>query len=116
MDRRLPLGLAAFAVMATPATALAQTWPAGAVATTGYGAIAHPLPLNTLLDAPVWRAPSPAVVAGWVPPNTTAPAPKTPTFEPLAQAPEVNVPAKPLWTDDQGLRLHYAEVIYKQRF
>lgn len=50
-----------------------------------------------------------------------APAPDTPAIllaapEPRADAPEVEVPAKPEWSDDEGFRLTFTKLAYRQRF
>ncbi|MBW8813898.1 MAG: hypothetical protein JF588_10785 [Caulobacterales bacterium] len=118
MDRRpllgaLVLGALAITAASSALPAAAQTWPAGAVTTPTFAQ-----PRSTLsvpLEAPVWRAPSAAVTA-WTAPAPQAPALKPAPDAPAAALPKVKIPAKAAWSDDQGVRLHYAEVVYKQRF
>ncbi len=114
MDRHLKLGIAA-ALMAAPAPALAQTWPAGAATSIAHEALTTPRPIAIPIDAPVWREP-PREVAASIAPTQRAPAQTMPSAKALGGLPQVKVPSKPEWTDNQGFRLHYAEITYRQRF
>jgi hypothetical protein len=108
------LGIAA-ALIAAPLPALAQAWPAGAATTTGPAYAQPHAAIGAALEAPVWNAPAAATPA-WSAPAPATPILKPPPPAPVQALPNVKIPAKAEWSDDQGLRLHYAEVVYKQRF
>jgi hypothetical protein len=117
LDRRFALGIAAVALLGAPASALAQTWPAGANMTYAAAGGASISSLAAPMEAPVWRAPPAGdKVVAWTPPSAPVPAVKPPPAEPLPLLANVKVPAKAEWSDDQGLSLHYAQLRYKQRF
>lgn len=113
MHRHLKLGIAA-ALTAAPVPVLAQTWPAGAAIAIGHETVATPRLHVPTIDEPVWRGPPRA--AGWSSTPQAALRLQISSAQAPDALPQVKVPAKPEWTDDQGFRLHYAEITYKQRF
>jgi hypothetical protein len=99
------LTLAAALVAAAPFPALAQTRPAAVVSGATRLAVTSP-PAAFTLQRDVWiRAPE------GVPPTQPARLPQA-----RGATPVVEIPAKPEWRDDQGLRLSLNRLSYRQRF
>lgn len=119
---------AVIAIVASPLPALAQTWPAAAVTTAGYGAgarLAAGAPASAAgasrIATPRLATPALAAPGLLATPATAAPAfaaaPRlTPVPTDAPPLPKVRILAKDAWTDDQGLRFDYTKVTYKTKF
>lgn len=109
----LKLLIAAGLLTAAPAAALAQSWPA--VVASGVQALAPQTRLLALSAAPetepraAYRS---AIIRRGAPLRLEQPNRLT---QPEA-APEVEIPAKADWSDDQGLRVTPTRVAFKRRF
>ena len=114
MVRPLTLLIGVAVVASIPTLALAQTWPATAVAGAPRIAPQAPAPALTVDRTVIVRRP-----AGTLP---TQPSLARLTYvifpTPLraSDIPEVEVRAKEAWLDDQGLRLTPTRVAFKRRF
>ena len=109
MDRPLKLILAA-ALVAAPAPALAQTWPASVVAA---GPRMVQPPTHTLVrierDARLLRRPTD------VPPTQPGHRVKLSAID-IDEVPDVDIQAKDAWLDDQGLRVSPTRLAFRRRF
>lgn len=110
MDRPLKLLMAIAAVALAPATALAQSWPVTVVASAPQMRSPPRAPaLSVHRDVIVLRPVG-------VPPTQ----PEGRAFRMAARAPadlpQVEVPAKDAWTDDQGFRVGPTKLAFKRRF
>lgn len=111
MDRPLKLLMVVAAVAATPASALAQAWPATVVASAPQMRSQPRVPaVNLDREATSLRS-TPFVVSR----AARKPLKLNATIDP-ADAPEVDVQAKDAWTDDEGFRVGPTKLAFKRRF
>lgn len=113
MDRLPKLLIAAAVVVSAPLPAAAQGWPATVVAAAPQMTAQKRLPVTLGREASarrMWSAPQTAYSPA------AAPVLKLSARHELGQVPDVDVPAKDEWTDDQGFRVGPTKLAFKRRF
>ena len=107
--------LTAVAAIASPAAALAQSWPGGAVGVASASAIGTRERAFVRIESPDrWRAP--AELPPTQPVDHPAPLKLQPRIAQVDHVPTVDIRPKAEWSDDQGLRFTWTKLGYKQRF
>lgn len=113
----MKLLIATAALVCAPLPALAQTWPVAIVA----GVQAMQIQIRTLAptgrgEVEALRAETVAQATASRPANRLALKLRPSVSVDPDDAPDVDIPAKAEWSDDQGLRIGGTKLAYKRRF